>query len=274
MCSRFRSLLAGVLSLACLAAHAQALELRVCAEPDNLPFSHRDGSGFENAIAELVASDLGRSLRYTWLPNRRGFVRKTLGTGDCDVIVGVPQTFERVRTTRPYYASSYVFAFRAAGAAPRVASFADPAIAKVRIGVPLVADDMAATPPGHALASVGAIDNVRGFPVDGAGTQGERIVHALATGELDAAILWGPPAAFFAQREAVAIELVRARAPAALASVPFEFAISMGVRRDDVELQRVLDDVIVRRQRDIDAILARYGVPRVDVRDARAEAKP
>ena len=273
MCSRFHSVAAIVLSLACVAARADAPELRVCAEPDNLPFSHRDGSGFENAIAELVARDLGRVVRYTWLPNRRGFVRKTLGSGDCDLIVGVPQDFERVRTTRAYYRSSYVFVFRAADG-PRIASFSDPAIVRARIGIPLVADDMAATPPGHALAAVGAIDNVRGYPVDGEGTQGARIVHAVATGELDAGVLWGPQAAFYARREPVALELVRASAPSELASIPFDYAIAMGVSRNDVELQRRLDDVIAQRQHDIDAILARFGVPRVDARETRAEARP
>jgi len=264
MCSRFpRRLAALVVAIAAAAAAAQPAELRVCAEPDNLPFSHLDGSGFENAIAELVARDLGRVVRYTWLPNRRGFVRKTLGEGDCDVIIGVPHDLDRVRTTRPYYTSSYVFVHRDGG--PRIASFADPRIVRARIGIPLVADDLATTPPGHALAHAGAIDNVRGFPVDGERTQGERIVHAVATGELDAAILWGPQAAFYAKREAVTLAIEKASAPAALAGVPFEYAIAMGVRRRDAELQRTLDDVIVRRRSDIDAILARFGVPRFDV---------
>jgi quinoprotein dehydrogenase-associated probable ABC transporter substrate-binding protein len=266
MCSRFpRGLVAYVAAIAAAAAApaaAQPAELRVCAEPDNLPFSHHDGSGFENAIAELVARDLGRVVRYTWLPNRRGFVRKTLGEGDCDVIIGVPHDLERVRTTRPYYTSSYVFVHRERG--PRIASFADPRIVRARIGIPLVADDLAATPPGHALADAGAIDNVRGFPVDGEGTQGERIVHAVATGDLDAGILWGPQAAFYAKREAVPLSIAKASAPAALAGVPFEYAIAMGVRRQDAELQRTLDDVIARRRVDIDAILARFGVPRFE----------
>jgi len=226
-------------ALACAGALANDAELRVC------------------------ASDLGRVVRYTWLPNRRGFVRKTLGTGDCDVIIGVPQDFERVRTTRPYYASSYVFVFRDDGA-PHTASFDDPAMRMLRVGIPLVAADMATTPPGHALAYVGAIDNVRGFPVDGDGTQGARIVHAVATGELDVGVLWGPQAAFYARRESAPLTIAIAKAPPGLARIPFEYAIAMGVRRSDTALQKTLDAVIERRRADIDAILERYGVPRVD----------
>jgi mxaJ protein len=271
MCSRFPSALAALASLLLAAvAAAAAPELRVCAEPDNLPYSHRDGTGFENAIAELVAQELGWTLRYAWLPNRRGFVRKTLGEGDCDVIIGVPFGFERVRTTRPYYVSSYVFVHRAKHG-PRIASFDDPAIAKVRVGIPLVIDDQAATPPGHALAHVGAIDNVRGFPVDGEGTQGERIVHAVATGQLDVAVLWGPQAGYYASRESVGLAVVKAHPPPGLVALPFEYAIAMGVRTGDAALQRTLDEVIVKRQADIDTILARFGVPRVESAAIREE---
>src|SRR5215212_1609750 len=99
------------LSLFFLCACAQAAELRVCAEPDNLPFSHRDESGFENRIARLVAADLGAELRFEWQPQRRAFVRKTLGAGLCDVWMGVPSDFERVLATKPYYRSTYVFVY-------------------------------------------------------------------------------------------------------------------------------------------------------------------
>src|SRR5215216_1532597 len=131
----FPSLLAAV-ALALGGVAAQARELRICADPDNLPLSHEDGSGFENRIARLVAEEMGAELRYEWLPLRRGFVRKTLGAGLCDVFIGVPKEFDRVMTTRSYYRSSYVFVDgpRARG----VESFDDPRLRTLRIGVQLV----------------------------------------------------------------------------------------------------------------------------------------
>src|SRR3954454_24573730 len=82
--------------------------LRVCAEPDNLPLSNEHEAGFENRIARVVADELRATLVYEWQPQRRGFVRKTIGADLCDVWLGVPIGFERVLTTRPYYRSSYV----------------------------------------------------------------------------------------------------------------------------------------------------------------------
>src|SRR5688500_15979774 len=102
-----------VCALAFGAASAAERELRVCADPDNLPYSHENGSGFENRIAQLVADELGAKLAYAWLPQQRGFIRKGLDANACDMVVGVPSDFERVRTTRPYYRSAYVFVFRA-----------------------------------------------------------------------------------------------------------------------------------------------------------------
>jgi mxaJ protein len=237
--------------------------LRVCADPDNLPYSHESGSGFENRIAQLVADDLKLPLVYAWLPDRRGFVRKTMGAGLCDVIVGVPADFERTLTTRPYYRSSYVLLERADDAAP-VESFDDPRLARMRIGVQLIGNDLAASPPGHALARRGHVVNVRGYPIVGEQPAAARMAAALAHGELDAALVWGPQAGYFARRAGVPLRLRVLPAPAGTGSQPFEFSIAMGVRRDDKALQQALDAVIQRRQADIDRILAEYGVPRVD----------
>ena len=265
MPSACRSALAAFFALACLAA--QARELRVCADPDNLPLSHEDGSGFENRIAELVAAELGAQLRYEWLPLRRGFVRKTLGAGLCDVFIGVPREFERVATTRPYYRSSFVFV-----EGPRardVESFADPRLAQLRIGVQLVGNDLAATPPGHALARAGLTDNVRGYTIFGDGPAPQRMVAAVAAGELDAALVWGPQAGYFAAHAPRPLTVRVARAPEGLEGIAFEFDIAMGVRRGDRALRDELDGVIERRRADIDAILARYSVPRTDRAEAR-----
>jgi mxaJ protein len=266
MSSRFRSaLFAAVLGAATAAFAADepiALpELRVCADPDNLPYSTADGRGFENRIAELLASDLHAELRYAWMPLRRGFVRKTVGEGLCDVFIGVPADFERVTTTRPYYRSSYVFVTRSRAG---VRSFDDPRLTRVKVGVQLVGNDLAATPPGHALARRGATRNVVGYTVFGEGPAAERIVEAVADGALDVGLVWGPQAGYFAYRAQPPLALARALPPPELAGMPFEFSISMGVKRGNRALRDLLDGVIARRQADIDAILAEYHVPRTD----------
>jgi mxaJ protein len=267
MCSRFPRLLAGAFLALCMGAGAAAArELRVCADPDNLPYSRSDGGGFENRIAELVAADLHATVRYTWMPLRRGFVRKTLGAGLCDVIVGVPADFERVLTTRPYYRSTYVFVTRTEAG---VRSFEDPRIARVRVGVQLIGNDLAATPPGYALASRGATGNVTGFTVFGDGPAAERMVRAVADGRLDVGLAWGPQAGFFAREARPALAVAKASPPPELAGLPFEFSISMGVRRGDRALREELDAILARRRADIDAILAAYGVPRVDLPGGR-----
>jgi mxaJ protein len=242
-------------------------ELRVCADPDNLPFSHENGTGFENRIAQLVADELHLPLKNFWLPLRRGFVRKSLGANECDVFIGVPAQFERVLPTKPYYRSSYVFVTRADDPKP-LASFDDARIAKLHVGVQLVGNDLAATPPGHALVQRGAIDNVTGFTVFGDGPAAQRMVDSLVQGRIDAALIWGPQAGYFAQQAARPMHVRIATPPPSL-TMPFEFAISMGVRRGDKALRDALDGVIDKRRADIDAILASYQVPRTDAGASR-----
>jgi mxaJ protein len=246
-----------ILALAAIRAFA-ADELRVCADPDNLPYSRADGSGFENRIAELVAADLQRPLAYAWLPDRRGFVRKTLGAQLCDLIIGVPAQFERTANTQPYYRSTYVLVERASD--PPIRSFDDPRLATLRLGVPLIGNDLAASPPGDLLARRGYTRNVRGFPLAGEQPSAQRAIEAIARGEIDAAVLWGPQAAYFARRADVPLRVAALPAPA---DAHFEFAIAMGVRRGDTALREQLEDVIRRRRADIARILADYGVPRV-----------
>ena len=240
------------------AAAAQARELRVCADPDNLPYSHRDGSGFENRIAQLVARELHADLAYFWLPQARGFVRKTMGAGECDLFIGVPAGFERVLTTRPYYRSGYVAVTRTSTAP---FAFDGAWLRSRRVGVQLVGNDLAATPPGHALARAGATDNVMGFTVYGTGPAAQRMVAAVAGGQIDAALVWGPQAGYFAARAAVPLSVTPVAAPPGL-PVPFEFAIAMGVRKGDGALRDELDAAIGRQRSAIDAILAEYAVPR------------
>lgn len=249
------------------AAGPQAL--RVCADPDNLPFSSEDGSGFENRIASLLARELGVPLQYEWLPDRRGFVRKTLGAHACDLIVGVPVGFDRVTPTLPYYRSAFVFVQRepAPGEQP-LTRFDDPRLRTWRIGVQLIGNDMAASPPGYALARHGAIDNVIGFTLVGDTPPGQRLVEAVAQGRLDAAVLWGPQAGYYVQRSPVRLRMSRAVAPPDLGQ-PFEFAIGMGVRREDKTFLGLLNAVLQRRRGEIDAILSQYNVPQMAAGEGR-----
>ena len=240
----------------------QPQALRVCADPDNLPYSNEDGSGFENRIARLLADDLKLPLQYEWLPDRRGFVRKTLGARLCDVIIGVPVGFERTATTQPYYRSSYVFVERAAAASP-VRSFDDPRLGRMRLGVQLIGNDLAASPPGYALARHGYTSNVRGYPVPGEQPAAARMIAAVASGELDGALVWGPQAGYFAAHARVPMRVGVLPPPPEAAGLPFEYSIAMGVRRGEPQLRERLNDFIRRRQGDIDRILAEYAVPRV-----------
>jgi quinoprotein dehydrogenase-associated probable ABC transporter substrate-binding protein len=258
MSSRFPELVACML-VATTAAHADPL--RVGADPDNLPYSHRDGSGFENRIARLVADDLGQPLAYFWQEQRRGFVRKTLGAGECDVLIGVPAGFDKVLRTRPYYRSTYVAVSRRGE--PGFAGFAPDQLRGRRFGVQLIGNDLAASPPGYALAGGGATANVTGFLVYGDGPAGRRMVDAVARRAIDVALVWGPQAGYFVHHAAMPLTLAPVRAPAGL-KVPFDYAIAMGVRKNDAALRDRLDDVLRRRRADIDAILAAYDVPRVD----------
>lgn len=235
--------------------------LRVCADPDNPPFSSIDGSGFENRIAQLLAQDLGAKLAYEWLPDRRGFVRKTLGAGRCEVIIGVPRGLGRTATTRPYYRSSYVLLQPAD--APAIDSVDDPRVGRLRIGVQLVGDSAAGSPPAMVLANHGWTANVRGFPLAGDMPAAARMVEALDRGEIDAALLWGPQAGWWARHARRPLRLVRLQQPPDTGP-PFRFGIAMGTRHADHALLARLDDFIARRGAEITRILDDYAVPRVE----------
>jgi mxaJ protein len=238
-----------------------AAPLRVCADPNNLPFSNQDGKGFENAIARLVARDLHRPLAYFWLPQRRGFIRNTLDAGRCDLVIGVPAPLKRLQTTRPYYRSSYAFVTRR-DRRLRIDSFDDPRLKTLRIGIQITGEDYDNPPAAQALASRQIIQNVRGFPVYGDYSQPEpqrELIDAVADRRIDVAVMWGPLAGFYARRQSVALDLVPV-SPAQDALV-FAFDIAMGVRREDQALRAALDALIVRRQSEIRTILVRFGVP-------------
>ena len=258
------------------AATSEGRVLRVCADPNNLPFSNGGGEGFENRLAALVARELDARVEYTWWAQRRGFVRNTLRAGTCDVIMGVPSSFELVLPTRPYYRSTYVFVHRA-DAPFRVRSFDDDVLRRVLVGVQLVGDDYANTPPAHALGRRGIVENVRGYRVAedyALPNPPARILDALVAGEVDVAVVWGPLAGWFARRSPVPLVVEPVSPQIDIPFLPMVFDIAMGVRRDDPGLLAELDRVLLARRAEIDSLLADYGVPRVDRRTHARTATP
>jgi mxaJ protein len=242
--------------------------LRVCADPNNLPYSNDRGEGFENRIAEMMAADAGLELQYAWWAQRRGFVRNTLNAGECDVIIGVPAGFDLALTSQPYYRSSYVWVARA-DAEHRLRSLDDPWLKHLRLGVQMIGDDFSNSPPAHALAARGLVSNIVGYSVLGDYSQPNppaRIVEAVARGEVDAALVWGPVAGYFAKGAATTLTITPVEPQIDLPFLPFVFDMAMAVRHGDVERAARIDAFIERRRSDIDRLLHDFGVPRVDRR--------
>jgi mxaJ protein len=240
--------------------------LRVCSDPNNLPFSNQAGEGFEDAIARELARFTRSRLEMTWWAQRRGFIRHTLDGGVCDVVIGFPAGADRVLTTIPYYRSTYVFV-TARARHLSIHSYDDPVLRRLRIGVPLVGDDGASAPPGLALSRRGIVANVVGYSVYGeyaTDNPASTIVSAVARGAIDVAAVWGPPAGYFAQRRKGLLDLVPVSPPSD-GGMPQTFAISMAVRSGDRARLEVLNEFLRQKRREVDAILARYHVPRVPV---------
>jgi mxaJ protein len=238
--------------------------LRVCADPNNLPFSNERGEGFENHIASLIARDLGERVEYTWWAQRRGFVRNTLNAGSCDVILGVPMGYGMVRTTRPYYRSTYVFVTRR-DRGLHITSLDDPRLKTLRIGVHLVGDDYANTPAVHSLAQRGMTSNIVGFTLYGDYSQPNppaRLIEAVVDKKVDVAVAWGPLAGYFARQSEVPLDLEPV-SPVQDGPLSYVFDIGMGVRRRDSTRAMALDAELARRRPEIERILAEYGVPLV-----------
>jgi mxaJ protein len=266
------SLKAALAATLLLSGAAQARELRVCADPNNLPFSNEKGEGFENRIAALIARDLGATVTYTWHAQRRGFLRETLKAELCDLVMGLPSNMEGVRTTVPYYRSTYVFVTRRDG--PAVASFNDDALRDHVVGVQLVGDDGWNTPPAHALTRRGIVQNVRGYSLYGDYREPNppaRIVRAVADGEIDIAVVWGPLAGYFATRQSMPLQVKPVQPGFDGPKLPMVWDISMAVRKEDDALRREIDAALARHRPEVDAILDDYGLPRLDHPARQAE---
>lgn len=257
------------------AASAESQPLRVCADPNNLPFSNRSRSGFENEIASLIARDLGTTVEYTWWPQRRGFVRNTLNTGACDVVMGVPAGYELLSATTPYYRSTYVFVTRR-DRDLHIASLDDSTLRRSRIGVHVMGDDYANSPAAQSLARRGMVRNVVGYTIYGDYSKPDppaELVHAVALGDIDVAVVWGPLAGYFAARESVPLALQAVTPAIDPPAARYTFAIAMGVRRGDSVRRALLERELAHRSREISTILARYGVPLLSLDSSRVVSR-
>jgi mxaJ protein len=267
LCHSGTALLACALS--CLGAPRT---LRVCADPNNLPFSNQREEGFENRLAELVARDLGAKLEYTWWAERKSFLKNSLDAGLCDVVMGVPAALGSVAVTRPYYRSTYVFVSRP----PAIASLDDPRLEKLRIGIHIVGDDYA--PPANALTRRGLAANLVGYSLfgeNGVENPPARLIDAVARGDVDVAIVWGPFAGYFAKQQKTPLE-IRPVTPAMYLAVPFTYDIAIGVRKGETALRAELDRVLIRECRAIKSLLRLYEVPLVEPAEGRdtCESQP
>jgi quinoprotein dehydrogenase-associated probable ABC transporter substrate-binding protein len=230
---------------------------RVCADPRNLPFSDEAGKGFENRIAELFGQKLGEPVSYTYYPQVIGFVRNTLNALRCDVIMGVAVGDNLVQTTNPYYRTTYALVFKPGGGLDGIESLADPRLKPEHIGI------VAGTPPATVLVEQGLMALARSYAL----TIDTRIdapthtmVNDIAAGQIDAGVLWGPIAGYYAQRATPRLAVV----PLLKEPERMDFRIAMGVRPSDQEWKRRLNRLIAENQPEIDRILSEYGVPLLD----------
>jgi mxaJ protein len=230
--------------------------LRVCADPAGLPFSNEKREGFENQLANVIATEMGATVEYTWWAQRRGFFRNTLSAKKCDVVIGVPKGIDMARTTKPYYRSTFAFVTRRDRDLKDLRSIDDPRLETLTIGVPLAGDDGANPAPVHALARRGIV-NLRGFPLYAEiGRTVPAAAEAVLNGDLDVAILWGPVAGSVASKL-----VVTPIAEDADDGLPFAFDIAMGVRREDKDLALQLDGILTKKKDALDAVLRRARVP-------------
>jgi hypothetical protein len=204
-------------------------QLRVCADPANVPFSNEKGEGFENKIAELLAKEMGVPVAYTWFPQAIGFVRNTLGAGRCDLVMGSAQGEELMQNTNHYYKSSYVLIFKPDGDLKGVESLDDPRLKDKAIGV------IAGTPPATVMTAI------------------------------DAGVLWGPIGGYYAKQNAAPLTVVplvhETKGPR------MSYRITMGMRRNELEWKHQINELIAKKQNEINAILLSYGVPLLDESD-------
>jgi quinoprotein dehydrogenase-associated probable ABC transporter substrate-binding protein len=233
--------------------------LRVCSDPANLPFSNDKGEGFENKIAEIVAADLKLPVEYTWFPQATGFIRQTLFAKRCDVVMGYAQGDDLVLNTNHYYRSTYALVLRKGAGLDGIDNLEDPRLRGKRIGV------IAGTPPTTAMALLGLIEHAKPYPlmVDRRyESPAERMIEDIQSSDIDAGVLWGPIAGYFAPKANGDLKVVPLLKDAA--GQRMAYRITFGVRPLEDEWKRQLNGLIAKRQGDIDAVLLQFGVPLLD----------
>lgn len=252
-----------------LPAHAQRPAplqpglIRVCADPDNLPFSNQKGEGYENKIAELIANTWDSKLEYLWWPIRRGYFRMLNGTY-CDLVIESPVGLDMAATTKPYYRSGYAFVSRKGDGLEDINSLDDPRLKKLTIGVNLfVSSDGEHSPPEMALGQHGVVGNLKGYNVSyDENIRPEDIINGVAKKEVDLAIVWGPMAGYFVAKSPVPLVLTPiAVSVDSVSGFPMQFDIGMALRRRDRELRDSLNVLLERKRSEILAILKDYNVP-------------
>jgi len=250
-----------------LAQDAPGWDLRVCADPNNLPYSNRQEEGFENKIAEILADELGAELSYVWYPQRNLQIREVFREGECDLIMGISDGNPLVLTTLPYYQSTYVFVYRE-DAAFEIDSLDDTDLQDLTIGVQVPGGESASIPPAQALANRGLSANFVGFSIFGNYNQPEPlkpIVDAVVDGDVDVSVVWGPVAGYFAGRASTPLEIVPVTPQIEPPFLPMVFSISAGVRQGDEDFADLLDRAFITRWDDVQAVLKDFNVPIIPV---------
>ncbi len=270
-----RVLLTALLSAFAAAAVAQEGDavLKVCSDANNMPLSHKNGEGYENKIAAELARDLGRRLEYTYFPQRMGFVRNTLRKQDpvtreyaCDLIIGVPAGYELTATTDPYMRSTYGLVFPVKGGLANVhkpddlLSLPEKELHELRIGV-------FARSPGADWLLRNNLQRQAVYYAQQSGDPNENpnsiMERELTSGNIDAAIVWGPIAAHLVRKHSGSPDW-RAVAFTSDPQIKFDYEIAMGVRRGEKEWQALINDWIATHRERINAILIEYGIPLLD----------
>jgi quinoprotein dehydrogenase-associated probable ABC transporter substrate-binding protein len=265
-------LLCGDITLRPIAAYAQGgdnekgtLELvdpnvfRACGDPRNLPFSNDKGEGFENKLAELFAAKLGKKLSYTYFPQATGFVRMTLGSYRCDIIMGFPQGDDQAQVTVPYYRTTYALVFKPGSGLEDVTTISDPKLRDKRIGV------VAKTPPSTNMAMNGLLGHAKSYPLfidTRADSSAQAMMDDLAHGDIDCGILWGPMAGYYASRANPPMTVVPLTKETT--GPQMTYRIGMAVRASDQEWKRTLNRLIMENQAEINKLLISYNIPILD----------
>ncbi|MBZ0169045.1 ABC transporter substrate-binding protein [Candidatus Methylomirabilis lanthanidiphila] len=231
-------------------------QLKVCGDPDNLPFSNKKSEGFENKIAEVIARELRTELIYFWWPHQRGLVRRALRPGLCDVMISIPQGWDQVLWTKPYYRSAYVLIYPK-NRGFQIRSLDDPILKQLKIGVYIN------TPPAEALANRDIRANVVGYSLFDSGQteRSDKIIRDLIAGEIDVVLDWGPMAGYAVKQLNGSSPLEVVLLQGAEPGIPFTFEFSMGVKEGNKELKAELEEAISKRHAEIRKILEDYGVP-------------